>query len=418
MPQTADARPLLLKMLRAGPLGAVLGGGGHYASRRAHHRRGVASRTRPAAVVAAPVAAGTATAATGAAANAHTGPTEAPATTGLASKPDTDAQDAQASATGSTAAPSQRNAALSVPDDEPRARAGEPVRTPAPQARLGTVGPLAWPTAYEDVIGFTLWPKEYGERLRVHGIGDVLSTAFAPGSAIAARTQQARAEDASGAPVPAACGSVDLTAKDWPIAQITSSLELNEAQRTALDQLKTALSDAMSSIKSTCRNDTNLAPVERLRAMQNTLWAVHDAAQLIRAPLTNFYDTLNDEQKQRFAAPAQHQTGRAPSRIEMARMCDLPQADQAMRQIDQSVRPTKPQRSSLEALQKKSFEMGQFLMASCLKPIPATPIERLDAAADRLTAVIFATSNLNMALNDFTSQLSDDQKAKLNTMVR
>ncbi len=72
---------------------------------------------------------------------------------------------------------------------------------PAPsQARLGTVGPLAWPTAYEDVIGFTLWPKEYGERLRVHGIGDVLSTAFAPSAAIAARTQQARAGDPNSAP--------------------------------------------------------------------------------------------------------------------------------------------------------------------------------------------------------------------------
>ena len=67
---------------------------------------------------------------------------------------------------------------------------------------------------------------------------------------------------------------------------------------------------------------------------------------------------------------------------------------------------------------KKSFEMGQFLMASCLKPMPATPAERLDAAADRLTAVIFAASNLNMALNDFTSQLSDEQKTKLNSMVR
>ena len=56
------------------------------------------------------------------------------------------------------------------------AGAAAPIRS----ARLGTVGPLAWPGAYEDVIGFTLWPKEYGERLRVHGIGDVLSTAFAP----------------------------------------------------------------------------------------------------------------------------------------------------------------------------------------------------------------------------------------------
>ena len=57
--------------------------------------------------------------------------------------------------------------------------------------------------------------------------------------------------------------------------------------------------------------------------------------------------------------------------------------------------------------------MGQFLMASCLQPIAATPMERLDAAADRLTAVIFAASNVNIALNDFTSQLSEEQKAKL-----
>ena len=61
--------------------------------------------------------------------------------------------------------------------------------------------------------------------------------------------------------------------------------------------------------------------------------------------------------------------------------------------------------------------MGQFLMASCLKPMPATPAERLDAAADRLTAVIFAASNVNMALNDFTSQLNDEQKTKLNSLV-
>ena len=101
----------------------------------------------------------------------------------------------------------------------------------------------------------------------------------------------------------------------------------------------------------------------------------------------------------------------------MARMCDLPTADAPIRQIEQSVRPTKAQRASLEALQKKSFEMGQFLMASCLKPMPATPAERLDAAADRLTAVIFAASNVNMALNDFTSQLSDEQKTKLNSLM-
>jgi hypothetical protein len=146
---------------------------------------------------------------------------------------------------------------------------------------------------------------------------------------------------------------------------------------------------------------------------------VHDAAQLIRAPLASFYDSLSDEQKRKFTAPPQPQTnGRMPSRSDMARMCDLPTGDAAMRQIEQSVRPRKAQRASLEALQKKSFEMGQFLMASCLKPVASTPVERIDAAADRLTAVIFAASSVNLALNDFYNQLTEEQKSKFNAAIR
>jgi hypothetical protein len=62
--------------------------------------------------------------------------------------------------------------------------------------------------------------------------------------------------------------------------------------------------------------------------------------------------------------------------------------------------------------------MGQFLMASCFKPIAATPAERLDSAADRLTAVIFAASTMNLVLNDFTSQLNGDQRSKLDSIAR
>src|SRR3954471_3342960 len=263
VPQAADARPLILKMLRGmtAPLGAVMGGGRHSSRRAAyhHHRRAVAFHRRPAPAAAAAVAgaAGAAAAGGGAAPSgtgraAATGAADAQgaarATTGLAPSQDDNARKAGAE-DARAAAPLQRNATLAVPDPEPRAGTGEPARTPMSSARFGTAGLLAWPTAYEDVIGFTLWPKEYGERLRVHGIGDVLSTAFAPGTAIAARTQQARAGDPNGALAPATCGSVDLTANDWPIAQITSAIELNDTQRPAFDQLKTALSDAVSSLK-------------------------------------------------------------------------------------------------------------------------------------------------------------------------
>ena len=44
---------------------------------------------------------------------------------------------------------------------------------PAPQttapanagSRLGWVGPPAWPTSYEDLVGFTFWPDDYASRV-------------------------------------------------------------------------------------------------------------------------------------------------------------------------------------------------------------------------------------------------------------
>ena len=384
MPHEVQARDLLGSMVGAltSPIRGVLGTGRHHYRGRAHHHRiGRSSRTRPAAIAAAPAAAA-ATAAV-AATTTKTEPGKTSATTG------------------------------SVTSDEPRA-----TLTPLRSTRLGAVGPLAWPSSFEDVLGYTLWPKQYGTRLGAHGIGDVLSTAFAPSAAIAARTKQARA-DGSAADAALACGNIELTANDWPIAEIGSTSELNDTQHAALDKLRTSMNKAIASIKSSCRDTSDLGPVQRLQAMQAALWAVHDAAQQIRTPLAAFYATLSDEQKQQFAAPAQPSGTRGPSRGDIARMCDLPAStDAPVRQIERAVHPTAAQRKSLEELQRKAGEMGQFLLASCLAPMPDTPVQRLDAATDRLTAMVFAISNVNIALNDFTSRLGADQKAQLDSVAR
>src|SRR5580704_10954501 len=37
-----------------------------------------------------------------------------------------------------------------------------PIQSPAaPPTQLGDVGPTAWPTAFEDILGYTFWPGEY-----------------------------------------------------------------------------------------------------------------------------------------------------------------------------------------------------------------------------------------------------------------
>jgi hypothetical protein len=174
-----------------------------------------------------------------------------------------------------------------------------------------------------------------------------------------------------------------------------------------------------------------VTPVDRLRSMQNQLWAVQEAAIQLRAPLAEFYELLSDEQRKQFivnppppdarAAAQPNPRGAAPNpqqQMALARMCGMPLSpDWPVRRLEQVVQPNEAQRASLEALKKTATEMGQLLMASCVQPPPATPIERLDAAADRLTAVIFAASNVALAFNDFYGQLSDEQKSKLDTLT-
>ena len=267
------------------------------------------------------------------------------------------------------------------------------------------VGPLAWPDAYEDVIGFTLWPQKYGERLRIHGIGDVLSTLFKPAAlASRTRTEMARVADASKQPawqprIQSATAAARQALPDWPTAQIERSIELTAAQRTALDELRAAIGEAVAAIKATCRDEPAMTPVERIRALQNTLWTVRDAAILIRAPLARFLqlaDRRAEEAVRHFrrrSRPARHgdEWRQAAGRDEIARMCGMSKHGRmAGARHRRDLQPTAAQRASLETMQKKSFEMGQFLMASCLQPIPSTPAARLDAAVDRLTAVIFA----------------------------
>ena len=168
-----------------------------------------------------------------------------------------------------------------------------------------------------------------------------------------------------------------------------------------------------------------MTPVERIYAMQTMLWAVRDAAILIRVPLAKFFDSLTEDQKRTFVIPASSPdprmmaaaAGRSAGRSEIARMCGMPkQADAPLRQFARDLLPTAEQRKSFEALQTTSFEMGQFLMASCLQPIPSTPAARLDAAADRLTAVVFAVTHVSLALNDFYNQLSDQQKDRFKSL--
>jgi hypothetical protein len=415
---SARSFPGALLGMMTRPIGTVLGisriGRSHRSMARSETRRHAATSrsTRHRIVIARPAP--------------TQGAVALPATTGSAAAMAGAAASAPASAEPSS--PLTRTmpgAAAALPADQFQGQPSREGSSFAPEAMpLGAVGPLTWPTAFEDVIGYTFWPERYVQRLRGHGIGDVLGAIFTSTSPWGAHAhfRGPRSADAgtnSTTDSPSGCPGKVLA--DWPASEIERLMSLTTEQRAALEQLRATIDDAVEAIKASCRDVTDKTPVDRLRAMQDALWAVRDAAILIRTPLTRFYDTLSDDQKKPFViadAPPDSRSGadvlKGAQRNEIARMCGLPRpSDNSIRRIGRELRLTSAQRASFDELQKKASAMGQFLLASCLQPVRSTPIARLDAATDRLTAVIFAANHVGLALNDAYNQLSEQQRAKL-----
>jgi hypothetical protein len=85
-------------------------------------------------------------------------------------------------------------------------------------------------------------------------------------------------------------------------------------------------------------------------------------------------------------------------------------------QIDRVVQPNDAQREKLQALQAAAAQAADTIKAACPSEIPATPPTRLEAVGKRLQAMLQAVATVQPALADFYEALSDDQKARFNTL--
>ncbi len=88
----------------------------------------------------------------------------------------------------------------------------------------------------------------------------------------------------------------------WPAAEIDSTLNLNDAQRAALDNLKRAAAYAADILNDECRpHDAATAP-GRLLAVDQRLHDMGQAVGRVSAALEDFYATLSEAQKAQFEA--------------------------------------------------------------------------------------------------------------------
>ena len=84
--------------------------------------------------------------------------------------------------------------------------------------------------------------------------------------------------------------------------------------------------------------------------------------------------------------------------------------------IEQTLNLTEPQLTKFSALKTASQRAIQYLNESCPKNDPVTPTGRLQGMERRLSAMLEAVRTVEPALDDFYASLSDEQKARMNTM--
>ena len=295
-----------------------------------------------------------------------------------------------------------------------------------PHHHLGWIGPLFWPYAYGDFFYDALWPYDYGyyDPFWYYGYDDIYAGIFSPynydeyvqgpnaSERMTALTQS----------VAQSCADEAAEVTGWPIDQIQAAVRPNAEQGKLLDDLGNAVGEASDEIKSHCPTRVSFTPTDRLADMQQRLEGLVQAVDIVQPPLAKFYDALSDEQKARFNDVGST-AGRPSRRNQQA--AQNPQSECGENaiafptdRIDQALHPTDAQRAKLDALQSASGKGVDLIKAACPTELPATPPARLAAEGKRLQAMLQAVQTIRPALDDFYGSLSDDQKARFNTIGR
>jgi hypothetical protein len=204
---------------------------------------------------------------------------------------------------------------------------------------------------------------------------------------------------------------------DLPIDQIRLTVRPTTDQEAALNDLSAASSQASDVVKSSCPSSAPLTPVGRVDAAKQRVDTTIKAIQIVRSPLEKFYQALNDEQRRRFNAMGGSTEG-TRSASNLASLCSQQAGgfDLPVQRIEQVVQPTAQQQSAFDDLKKATQNASDQLRSSCPTAVAKSPMARLDTVETQLKAMADAIEAVRPNLKNFYASLSDEQKARFNTM--
>ena len=295
---------------------------------------------------------------------------------------------------------------------------------------IGWFGPVFWPFAYWDFIDYTFWPYAY-DAFWPYAFDDVYVGVFGPyayegrgyANVVSSRRHARRTRDNSTI-TSVVCGEQAPALTNWPIEQISQTVQPTESQQTDLNELKDATGKAVSALQSACPEDLPSTAPGRLAAMDKRIATMLLALSIVQPPLQRFYDSLSDEQKARFnvvsSDPQTSRTARATDRSpDLSQVCGanaLKPVNMPTDRIAKTLSPTDSQRSALDSLNEATRKAAEFLKANCPTEQAFTPPGRISAMEHRLQAMQAAIKTVQPALENFYNLLTDEQKARFNLL--
>ena len=296
---------------------------------------------------------------------------------------------------------------------------------------VGWYGPVFYPYAYSDIFDYAFWPRGYDDDYWYVAYDDFFDGVYygevgPPAEYLPETTGAYARDDATAHPtyksVAELCKQPGSGITAWPIAEIQQKVGLNAEQKDLLNGVKQAGAKAADVFKQTCpsENAFPLTPPGRLASMTARLDATLEAVQTVRPPLEKFYDSLSDEQKERFNEIGPKKTNSPEAQAALpdeAKKCGEAKpglTNLPIEKIDDALNPNDQQQAELDKLGEATVKAVGILQAACPSETPLTPPGRLQAIETRLQAMADAAKTVKPALDGFYASLNSEQKARFN----
>jgi hypothetical protein len=203
------------------------------------------------------------------------------------------------------------------------------------------------------------------------------------------------------------------------VERLRAEIRPSAEQMEHLQRLGGAIGAAADYLAKSCPTAIPQEPTARLQLMDSQIEVLTMAVDIIHQPLQEFEQSLTDAQRAKLSGEAVKSAAARRGDKTSLRACGASATtiDWSVGQIDKSVQPNDQQRSSLTDLQQAFGKAANDLEAHCPTSMPRSAVARLEAIESRLDATWRAILSIQVALQDFESKLSDEQKNRLQTMT-